>query len=301
MWFGPLLQGGAQSQAGGAGSQSLAAGLLTNTSALFAPAATPGAVALSAPLITSAAQVFSPALGPGAIALAAPTIDSAIALFAPALNPGAVSVGVPLLPSSGAFFVPTVTQGSAAAQGITAPLLSNTQSLYTPVMGEYAPPTGIVFDPATKRVVLDSASVTATELYSRSADWLALSDNAKYGAVFRQVGGDDLGGGLSIPLYFFLQGAWRVRPMEANHSLTITGNLFVEGGGIPVVQTLGTYQVNVNYTVPVQAQGISTSGSTGPTAAEVADAVRAILFTELARIDVPVSTRSTMADIFAAV
>jgi len=131
----------------------------------------------------------------------------------------------------------------------------------------------IVFDPSTKRVILDSASVTATELYSRSADWLALSDNAKYGAVFRQVGGDDLGAGLSIPPYFFLQGAWRVRPMESNHNLTITGNLFVEGGGIPVVSTLGTYQVNVNYTVPVQAQGISTSGSTGPTAAEIAAAV----------------------------
>jgi len=104
----------------------------------------------------------------------------------------------------------------------------------------------IVFDPSTKRVILDGASVTATELYSRSADWLALSDNAKYGAVFRQVGGDDLGAGLSIPPYFFLQGSWRVRPMESSHNLTITGNLFVEGGGIPVVSTLGTYQVNVN-------------------------------------------------------
>lgn len=133
----------------------------------------------------------------------------------------------------------------------------------------------IVFDPTTKRIVLDSASVTATELYSRSADWLALSDNAKYGEVFRQVGGDDLGGGLSIPPYFFLQGAWRVRPMEASHNLTITGNLFVEGGGVPVVSTIGTYQVNVNYTVPVQAQGINTSGSTGPTASEIAAAILA--------------------------
>jgi len=135
----------------------------------------------------------------------------------------------------------------------------------------------IVFDPAAKRIILDSASTTATELYSRSADWLVLSDNAKYGPVFRQVGGDDLGGGLSIPPYFFLQSGWRVRPMEANHSLTITGNLFVEGGGIPVVSTLGTYQVNVNYTVPVQAQGISTSGSTGPSASDIAAAVLAQL------------------------
>ena len=118
----------------------------------------------------------------------------------------------------------------------------------------------LTFDPASKRIILDSDSVTATELYSRSCDWLALSDNAKYGAVFRQVGGDDLGGGLSIPPYFFLQGAWRVRPMESSHNLTITGNLFVEGGGVPVVQTLGNYNVAVQYTVPVQAQGISTSG-----------------------------------------
>jgi len=131
----------------------------------------------------------------------------------------------------------------------------------------------IVFDPASKRVILDSASVTATELYSRSADWLAQSDNAKYGAVFRQVGGDDLGGGLSIPPYFFLQGAWRVRPMEADHTLDLVGNLFVEGGGDPVVSTLGDYRVLVKNTVPVQAQGISTSGSTGPTAAEIAAAV----------------------------
>ena len=120
---------------------------------------------------------------------------------------------------------------------------------------------GIKFDAANKRVILSDASVTATEMYSRSADWLAAGDNSKYGAVFRQVGGDDLGGGLSIPPYFFLQGNWRVRPMESSHNLTITGNLFVDGGGVPVVSTLGTYQVNVNYTVPVQAQGISTAGS----------------------------------------
>lgn len=142
----------------------------------------------------------------------------------------------------------------------------------------------ITFDPANKRVILDSAAVTATEIYSRSVDWLATGDNAKYDAVFRQVGGDDLGGGLSIPPYYFLQNTWRVRPMESAHNLTITGNLFVEGGGVPVVSTLGTYQVNVNYTVPVQAQGISTGGSIGPTAAAIAAAVRAELAAELAQL-----------------
>lgn len=131
----------------------------------------------------------------------------------------------------------------------------------------------IAFDATNKRIILDSASVTAVEIYSRWKDWLALSDNAKYGENITTVGGDDLGGGLSIPPYIFLKNGWRVRPMEANHNLTITGNLFVDGGGVPVVSTLGTYQVNVNYTVPVQAQGISTSGSTGPSAADIASAV----------------------------
>ena len=92
---------------------------------------------------------------------------------------------------------------------------------------------------------------------------------------FQLVGGIALGGGLFIPPYFFLLNGWRVRPMESSHNLTITGNLFVDGGGVPVVSTLGTYQVNVNYTVPVQAQGIATSGSTGPSAADIAAAILA--------------------------
>lgn len=142
----------------------------------------------------------------------------------------------------------------------------------------------ITFDPSVKRIILDSASVTAEEIFSRWEDWMLLSDNAKYLPAFRHAGGDDLGGGLFIPNYLFLANGWRVRPMESSHNLTVTGNLFVEGGGVPVVSTLGTYQVNVNYTVPVQAQGISTSGSAGPTADQIADAVRAELATELARL-----------------
>jgi hypothetical protein len=68
-----------------------------------------------------------------------------------------------------------------------------------------------------------------------------------------------------------------VRPIEANQTLVIDGNLFVDGGGDPVVPTLGVYQVLVKSVVPVQAQGISTSGSTGPTASEIALAVLAAM------------------------
>ncbi len=131
----------------------------------------------------------------------------------------------------------------------------------------------ITLDGATRRIILDSASVTAAEIWTAWVDWHPA--NTKWPLAFSLVGGIPLGGGLFIPPYFFLLNDWRVRPMEASHNLTITGNLFVDGGGVPVVSTIGTYQVNVNYTVPVQAQGIATSGSTGPTAGEIAAAILA--------------------------
>ena len=156
----------------------------------------------------------------------------------------------------------------------------------------------ITLDGYTKRIILDSASVSAAQIWSAWVDWHEA--NQQWPLAFQLVGGNALGGGLFIPPYFFLLNGWRVRPMEASHNLTITGNLFVDGGGVPVVGTLGTYQVNVNYTVPVQAQGIATSGSTGPTASEIAAAVRADIAAELARIDANVSSRATAADVFAA-
>lgn len=119
----------------------------------------------------------------------------------------------------------------------------------------------ITFDGATKIITLDSTSTSASILWSRWVDWFILEDNSKWPIAFSQVGGDELGGGLFIPPYLFLMNGWRVRPMESNHTLIITGNLFVDGGGVPVVPTIGSYNVSIQYTVPVQAQGISTSGS----------------------------------------
>jgi len=115
----------------------------------------------------------------------------------------------------------------------------------------------IIFDPANKRIILDVASVSAAEIWSRWVDWVKLSDNAKYSPAMGQLGGDDLGSGIAIPPYLFLLNDWRVRPMESNHTLIITGNLFVQGGGVPVVPTLGNFNVSTQYTVPVQAQALA--------------------------------------------
>lgn len=130
----------------------------------------------------------------------------------------------------------------------------------------------ITFDATNRRIILDSASVTATEIYSRWKDWV-LSNNSKWPQAFRTLGGDEIGGGLYVASYYFLMNDWRVRPMESDHSLVIDGALLVDGGvGSPVVQTLGNYRVLAQYTVPVQAQGVATSGGT-LTANQVATAV----------------------------
>ena len=119
----------------------------------------------------------------------------------------------------------------------------------------------IQFDPINKRIILDSAYVSAAQMYSRWKDWAHTGDNTKYEQAFYALGGDPLGGGLFVASYFFLMNGWKIRPMEANHLLIIDGNIGVYGGGSqPVVQTLGNYNVSVQYTVPVQAQGVATNG-----------------------------------------
>lgn len=129
----------------------------------------------------------------------------------------------------------------------------------------------MTFDGANKRIILNSTSVTASEIWSRYMDWLAAdSNNAKWGLAMTQIGGDDLGSGLFVPIYVFLQNGWRVRPMESSHQLMITGNLFVAEGGSPLVNTLGNYNVIAQYTVPVQAQAMATSGGSGGLTSEQA-------------------------------
>lgn len=140
----------------------------------------------------------------------------------------------------------------------------------------------ITFDPAARRIVLDSVAVTAAEIWSRWVEWVATADNSKHPPALRQVGGDELGSGLLIPAYYFLLSGWRVRPMEASHTLVITGNLFVDGGGQPVVQTLGAFNVSVQYTVPVQAQAVATGGAAaGLTPAQAAQLQRVLDNTNL--------------------
>lgn len=148
------------------------------------------------------------------------------------------------------------------------------------------------FDGPNRRIVLSAGTVSmgVRDLWSRYVDWLAIGDNSKYLPAFRTVGGDAINSveGTFVPIYAFLLNGWRIRPQEANHTLDVEdGILLVDGGGDPFVNTTGSYVVRVNYKNPVQAITVATGGSTGPTAAQIAAAVRVELAAELALLAGP--------------
>jgi hypothetical protein len=133
----------------------------------------------------------------------------------------------------------------------------------------------ISFDGINKIATLSSGTTTLNvlDLYSRWVDWMLTSDNSKFLPMFTTVGGDtiDASSGTSVPTYAFLQNGWRIRPQEANHTLSVTtGVLLVQGGGDPFLNTVGNFIVRINYSQPVQAITVSTGGSAGgATAIEV--------------------------------
>ena len=136
----------------------------------------------------------------------------------------------------------------------------------------------ITFDASAKLAILSAGTVVLDliDLWSRWKDWLLLG-NAGAARAFDTVGGEpiDPAAGTLVPLYLFLLNGWKIRPQEANHTLTVTnGTLLVSGGGDPFVNTLGNYVVRIRYSQPVQAIGYSTTG--GGTAPTVNDIVAGI-------------------------
>lgn len=156
------------------------------------------------------------------------------------------------------------------------------------------------FDGSTKRVTLPSGMVTLDliDLHSRWKEWI-LAGHAECLLAFSTVGGEIT----EIPLYLFLQNGWLIVPQSANHVLNVTNGILVgQGAADPFTDPVGSYKIRINRQVPGIAIGYSTSGgSSGPSAADIAAAVRVELTTEMARIDATVSSRATIADIFAAV
>jgi hypothetical protein len=138
---------------------------------------------------------------------------------------------------------------------------------------------GYQFDGANRLIVLTlgTTAFAASDLYSKWKEWVA-AGNASFPPAFRTIGGDPLGGGVAAGDYYFLNNVdgWQIRPQEANHELTVSGNLYGENPALPVfTPTLGAFNVLITRSVSSLTQTVATGS--GPTPSEIATAVRSSL------------------------
>lgn len=163
--------------------------------------------------------------------------------------------------------------------------------------------TKATFDAINKLITLTDVPVsnqsslsTAIDLYSDAKeDWKTDNILNKFTFPIRVIGGDDLGGGLKAGAYFFLRNdlGWRIKPYEADHDLTVDGNLYANDPTAPIFKpTTGAFTVTIR---------LNTSSLTQQTAgtdpASLATAVRTELTPELTLIDVSVASRATQTSV----
>lgn len=97
----------------------------------------------------------------------------------------------------------------------------------------------------------------AIDIYSWWKQWVQVGTNSQWAPAFRVVGGDPITSTNSLTPYFFLINGWKLRPYEATHQFEIDGALVVEGGGYPVIPTVGAYNVSTQLILPLQANDVS--------------------------------------------
>lgn len=125
----------------------------------------------------------------------------------------------------------------------------------------------MIFDGATHRIILDASDgdqVDVADAYSRWIDWVHSGDGMPFAPAFLDSDdGAPLGSGLFAGVNYFLNNAiWRIRPREANHELSISGNLFRGAPDLPLfAPTLGVYQVATRLASSSLTQAIVTSGT----------------------------------------
>lgn len=133
------------------------------------------------------------------------------------------------------------------------------------------------FNGATKIISVNTGvtSFSAGQVYSAWKQWVQASDNAKYEAAFgNSVGGEPLGGGVSVGTYYFIQNGWVIRPQESSHTLVVSGNLFpVPDTANVFTSTLGNYNVLISIKTSSLTQQVVSGGGSPVTPADVADAV----------------------------
>ena len=123
----------------------------------------------------------------------------------------------------------------------------------------------VTFNGVSKLIIADTGTteLTTIEIYSAWKEWVLLSDNSKYEQAFTGLGGDPLPGARYLGTTLFLENGWKIRPQEADHVLTISGNLYSRDGTSAFVSTLGSYNVLINLSTSNIVDTVATGGSSG--------------------------------------
>lgn len=125
----------------------------------------------------------------------------------------------------------------------------------------------ITFDGVNRLIIPDGPPVNglidlqAIDIYSYWKQWVQVGTNSRFAPAFRTTGGDPITVDQNLSPYFFLINGWRLRPYEASHTLDIDGALVVDGGGFPVIATVGAYNVLTQLILPLQATDLTGSAT----------------------------------------
>ncbi|QQG41625.1 MAG: hypothetical protein HYV90_05735 [Candidatus Woesebacteria bacterium] len=105
----------------------------------------------------------------------------------------------------------------------------------------------MTYDAPNKLFILNTGVVdfdVVVDLYSDAKeDWLSDPLLNKFRFPIVAIGGQAIGGGRVISPYIMLRYGWKVRPHEADHTLTVAGNLITDDETTPFASVLGNYQV----------------------------------------------------------
>jgi len=116
------------------------------------------------------------------------------------------------------------------------------------------------------KLIILNAGVTSydakVDLYSDTKeDWKSDSNLTKFRFPIQAVGGNSIGAGQVISPYYILLNGWRIRPHEANHILTVVGNVITDDESSPFIATVGSFNVSIRS--QVTSNSITSGGAGG--------------------------------------
>lgn len=132
----------------------------------------------------------------------------------------------------------------------------------------------------TNKLFVAKAGVTdfdvKIDLYSDAKEhWLGDATAMGFDFPIRVIGGDPVGGGKFAGDLYFLRDGWKIRPDEADHTLLITGNLFLDDGevGNLIVPTVGDFTVVTIAERSNLVLAVNTGGTVAPTQQQIRDSL----------------------------